>query len=374
MGYQFQSIASVAPFLVANLAIDYAMLGTLIGLYKLPGVIFAIPGGALGRRFGDKQIVTAGLILMALGGVLVGVSESYAMALVGRTLSGCGGVLLNILLAKMTLDWFADKEVVLAMAILVNSWPFGIAIGLVTQSALAAAFGWQVVLFSTTAVAGASLLLIVVGYRPPPDAAQANGGQTRWFSLSRQEFGGVTVAAGAWTLYNVGLILVVSFGPTFVTARGLSIQDAAWLVSLGTWLGIATVPLGGYLAQRWNRPNTVMVACLTAAAVTCAAMPASESLMLPFLVFGLLAWAPAGPIMALVSQTLRPANRAVGMGVFFTWYYAGMGVLPPLAGAARDLTESPDVPIYFAGAMMLASLGCAGLFRLSRRTPAIALG
>ena len=96
MGFQFQSVASVSPFLVDELAIDYAMLGTLIGLYKAPGIFLALPGGMLGKRFGDKQVVLAGLAMMALGGVLVGQADTYATAVFGRTVSGCGGVLLNI--------------------------------------------------------------------------------------------------------------------------------------------------------------------------------------------------------------------------------------------------------------------------------------
>ena len=96
MGFQFQSIASVSPFLIDEFAIDYAMLGTLIGLYNLPGVVFALPGGMLGKRFGEKQVVLAGLVMMALGGVLVGIADDYATAIAGRTLSGCGGVLLAV--------------------------------------------------------------------------------------------------------------------------------------------------------------------------------------------------------------------------------------------------------------------------------------
>jgi len=54
MGFQFQSIASISPLLVETLAIDFASLGTLIGVWMLPGVAVAIPGAMLGRRFGDK--------------------------------------------------------------------------------------------------------------------------------------------------------------------------------------------------------------------------------------------------------------------------------------------------------------------------------
>ncbi len=372
MGFQFQSIASISPYLIDELAIDYAMLGTLIGLYKLPGIVFALPGGMLGKRFGDKQVVLAGLVMMALGGVLVGIADDYATAVAGRTLSGCGGVLLNILLAKMTMDWFAKRELVLAMAILVNSWPFGIALALVGQSAAAVAFGWPVVLYGTAALSLLSFALIAVGYRPPPEQVGSATPPGRLFVLSRAEFGGVSLAAVVWTLYNVGLILIVSFGPTFLTARGLPLEEAAWMVSLGTWLGIGTVPLGGYLAQRWGCPNLVMAVSLTVAVGVCAVLPWTDSPLLPFIAFGVFAWAPAGPIMALVSETLRADNRAQGMGLFYTWYYAGMGTLPPLAGLARDLSGSPAAPVYFAGAMMLCALACVGLFRLHRQAVATA--
>ncbi len=366
MGFQFQSIASVSPLLIDELAIDYTMLGTLIGLYSLPGIVLALPGGMFGKRFGDKQVVLAGLAMMALGGVLVGMADDYATAVAGRTLSGCGGVLLTILLAKMTMDWFAERELVLAMAILVNSWPFGIALALVSQSAAAVAFGWPAVLYGTAALSLLSFALIAVGYRPPRELSGPVSAPGRLFALGRAEFAGVTLAAAAWTLFNVGLILIVSFGPTFLTARGLPLEEAAWLVSLGTWLGIGTIPLGGYLAQRWGRPNLVMAVSLIAAVAVCAVLPWAESPLLPFVAFGIFAWAPAGPIMALVSKTLSADNRAVGMGVFYTWYYAGMGALPPLAGLARDLSGSPAAPIYFASAMMLCSLACVGLFHLTR--------
>ena len=43
---------------------------------------------------------------------------------------------------------------------------------------------------------------------------------------------------------------------------------------------------------------------------------------------------PAGVIMAFPAEVLRPENRAAGLGVFFTWYYAGMAAGPPIAAEA----------------------------------------
>jgi hypothetical protein len=43
MGVQFQSIAAVAPLMRAELALSYAQVGTLIGIYMLPGAFLRCP-------------------------------------------------------------------------------------------------------------------------------------------------------------------------------------------------------------------------------------------------------------------------------------------------------------------------------------------
>src|SRR6185436_11951346 len=109
-GFQFQSIASVAPMLVDDLRLSYAELGWLIGLFSLPGVLLAFPGGLLGRRFGERPVAVAGLALMVLGGLITAGSPGFVSAAVGRALSGAGFVLANTVFAKMIADWFAGKE------------------------------------------------------------------------------------------------------------------------------------------------------------------------------------------------------------------------------------------------------------------------
>ncbi len=41
---QFQSLAALRPVFVERYGIDYALLGTLIGLFMLPGVVMALTG------------------------------------------------------------------------------------------------------------------------------------------------------------------------------------------------------------------------------------------------------------------------------------------------------------------------------------------
>ncbi len=109
LGFQFQSAGSVTPFMVRDFGVDYTGIGTLVGLYMIPGLVLTIPAGFIGRRFGDKRIVLAGLALMVIGGVIAGAAESYAMVVVGRLLSGSGAAVLFVLMTKMVTDWFVDK-------------------------------------------------------------------------------------------------------------------------------------------------------------------------------------------------------------------------------------------------------------------------
>ncbi|TIV69834.1 MAG: MFS transporter, partial [Mesorhizobium sp.] len=92
---QFQSIAAIAPELGKALDANLADIGVLIGLYFAPGVALALPGGAIGRRFGDKASVLAGLAMMLAGEMLLFTSTAWSAQIAGRLISGVGGVLLN---------------------------------------------------------------------------------------------------------------------------------------------------------------------------------------------------------------------------------------------------------------------------------------
>ena len=47
MAFQFQSIATLSPFLQQEAGLGLAEIGLLIGLYLAPGVRVAVPGGAM---------------------------------------------------------------------------------------------------------------------------------------------------------------------------------------------------------------------------------------------------------------------------------------------------------------------------------------
>ncbi len=79
-----------------DLDVGIADIGLLIGLYLSPGLVLALPGGAIGKRYGDKLVVMTGLALMTVGGLIMTFSLTWHLELLGRLLAGVGGVLLNV--------------------------------------------------------------------------------------------------------------------------------------------------------------------------------------------------------------------------------------------------------------------------------------
>jgi len=359
-------MAALSSFVVADFGIDYTQLGFLIGLYLLPGTVIAYPGGLLGQYFGDKRIALIGVTLMVAGGLLPA-AEDYPVLLAGRLTSGVGAVLLNVLLTKMTTDWFAGREVGTALAILVSSWPIGIGLALVILPWLAARASFAAALASTAAVAALVLMLIAAIYRVPTVAvAPSLSSEEDRLGLSLRELGLVSLAGGVWALLNVGYILVVSFGPALLMSHGLSQRDAGFEISLVSWTLVATIPLGGVLIDRIGHPTMVMMASLAAFGLGTLLVPTAPSLALMTFV-GAVAGLPAGAMMVLPAEILRPSNRAAGTGVFFTWYYAGMALLIPVGGILRDASGTHGAAMLFAGGLQFAAMAVLASLRLSQR-------
>src|SRR3954462_7336322 len=271
IAFQFQSIPALIPLLVDSLRIDYALLGTLVGLYMLPGVIFSLPGGLLGQRFGDKQIALLGLSLMALGGLWIGLSGTYLSASFGRIVSGGGAVLLNIVLAKMITDWFAGREIVTAMALFVSSWPVGIGLGLLLLPIVATSTSAMRALLTTVLASALALVLVLTIYRPPPGLLSAPA--TFRIALSGHEWWASIFSGMVWALFNVGYIVVLAFGPSFLVASGTTLSTAGAITSAVTWAILVSLPLGGYLAERLRSPDGVMIGCFLLLAALIAALP-----------------------------------------------------------------------------------------------------
>lgn len=346
LGFQFQTVASVGDDLIVAFGLSYADIGFLIGLFMAPGLFLAIPAGYWGRYVSDRMMVVSGLCALAFGGATSSfATESWAIGM-GRVFAGAGFLFTTLYFTKMVADWFEGREIATAMSILVMSWPFGIAMGQVGHAWLAQTYGWQLPFQAASAYCLIAALGVFLFYRPPHDLPDATGGAR--VALTGQEWRLILCAATAWGVFNAAYVTYLAFAPKVLESHGQTAIAAAGIISIGSWIMIISGAACGQVVDRFGARNKVLVACMGGAIAALLLLGLPGAGIWASLLFGLIGMAPAGVIMAMAGQAMRPQVRAFGMGIFFTVYYAIMWITPPVAGAILDATGNPQSPLWLA--------------------------
>ena len=354
MAFQFQVAGALSPMFQEAFAVGIADIGVLVGLYHTPGLFLAAPGGALGKRFGDKQVVLIGLALMTVGGVLMAASQVWVGQLAGRLIAGIGGVLLNVLMTKMVTDWFADKEISFSLAVFVNSWPVGIAVALIVLPLVAGAAGLAYTLVLVAALAAAGFVALALFYHRPEETSDrqpAPGDRVRGALL-----GAVLSAGIIWGLYNAALGIVFTFGPQLYITKGMALAEAGSITSIVLWLLAIVGSFAGLLIDWTGRRYLILVVGNLGFAVLVLAGSWTGHVMANVIAMGMFSGVAIGAMMSLPPLILSPGARAMGMGVFFTVLYFCLTFAPMIAGWVADLTGDVSSTYQLAAALLVASV------------------
>lgn len=367
MGLMYQSLAAVGPYVIDDLRISYLDYSLLLGLFLLPGGIMALPGGLLGQRFGSRSIAASGLALMVVGGALTAQSAGFGLAATGRVVIGIGGVLLNVALTKMVADWFTGYELSTGMGLMLTSFPVGMAIAMAFLPGLAATHSWRAAVNVCVAVAALGLIMLLALYRNPSNVDRARHAMATMGRLSGREIALSASIGLAWGLLNAGFFVLGGFGPAYLVSRGMSMADASFIFSVGIMVSLVSVPLGGFIADRLQRANLVIVVGCLATALFITLVPLLPGPMLWFILIGFMFGVPPGAMMSLLPQALPSDRLSTGLGIYYTIFYLSIVGCLLLAGEARDASGYAVAPVFLSAFVTVASVPCLSLFRYLER-------
>jgi MFS family permease len=358
-GYQFQSIATAGTELVDRFGLSYARLGSLIGIYNLFGVFAALPLGLLGRRFGDRWVLGAGLALMTGGTCFGAWADTISGIAVGRAAAGFGAVAMIVLQGKVISDWFSGSRFMIGISVSVCSFPIGMGLAQIIVPPVLAHEGLPIALLTGAVPAAISLVLFLASYRRPSHAVPPS----RNFALpSARECLLLLIAGGAWTVYTAGFAAYAAYLPSSLSLRGYGMGLIAVVMTVATWGNVPGTLAGGDLAARFGGFRIFLIGSLALsigmAGSALTGWPVAWAALL-----GVVGSIQPGVTMAIGTLSARPENRAVGMGLFYTIYYLGGTFAPALCGIAADYTGRPEGALLAASA--LAALAIP-LFMLHR--------
>lgn len=372
----FGIVAPAIPLFARDYGVGTTAIGVAVSAFALFRFVSAFGGGALVERFGERGVLTVGLLVVAVTTGSAGLAGNYPLFLALRAGGGVGSAMFTIAALSLLLRTAPPDARGRATATYQGGFILGgiagPAIGgFLTELSPRLPFG----VYAASLVVAAAVTVVMLrsapsGPAPAPTGPGAADGPSplRAALASRAYLAALVVNVGVgWMLFGVRNSLV----PLYV------VEDlrlgAAW-VGAGLLAGSAAQALGllraGRLADSWGRrPSMLLGTALGTAAIALLVLPATTAIFLVSMaVYGLAASLLAS-VPASVVGDVAPARSGRVVAIFSMSSDLGAIVGPLVAGA---LTDAISFQAAFAVSAGVVGLGLVATLAMPRRVAAVA--
>lgn len=349
-----QILAPLLASIARDLGVELGRAALLVTSYSVSSAIVVPLLAPLSARFGANRMARHGLLLLAAGAFLCGVSKSYAALLLGRVICGVGGGMALTLTHVYVSQVVAYDRRGAALGWLTTGFFISSIVGLPIGAALAEAFSFRAAFLMIGLLClGAWRLL-----RPYPELISG-----RIFFLGDYRAllatPGVRPAIFAFGCFALGFMSVVTFlGAWLETRFHLTTVDVGFVFMIAGIAALPAGPLSGHLSDRFGKKRLSILANLLMMA-TLAALPFATSGVIAtgiFCIGYLLSSTRFTTTLALFSELVPPdlrsplllANNAavlvgVGLGSSVGGLIYGSHGFAPLAFAGSAVTLAAAV-------------------------------
>lgn len=363
------------PSIQADVGMSFTQLGFFTGLYGLLALLLSVPAGLTAKRFGEKRVLAAGLVGVAIGSVLLARAWSFesAVAFRGLTIFGYRFAFVSVLIAvAMTAPPQLRGR---TMGVLGATSAMASVIGAPLGGALVGELGWRTAILGYAAMALFGAAVFFLFYRATaardsaPVAAPAAGGAAPRSAFRSPVVWLLALVVG---LGGFGQFTVTYFVPSVAdSVYGLDARAAGFIISTGYIAAIVLNLAIGMLADRFNK-LVVIGAIVAVLAVASASLAVEHELafrVATAVVIGV-GFSAANQLYGLAG-TLMPRHETgnamgiVSLGAGLFGYFG-----PQMLGILRDTTGSFAAGFYMVAVADLLTLGLIVLlYRLTRRGP-----
>jgi MFS family permease len=378
----FGVVAPAIPLFARSFGIGTTAVGLAVSAFAFFRFVSAFSGGALVERFGERSVLTVGLVIVAVTTGLAGLATNFPLFLGLRAAGGVGSAMFTVSALSLLLRVSPPTHRGRAAA----TWQGGFILGGIAGPAaggllaeLSPRLPFLLYAGFLLVAGGVAMLFLRAGDRPDPapvdaatpavpDLTGADPVGLRAALRSRAYIAALVANLGVgWVLFGVRNSLV----PIYVTEElGRSI---AW-AGAGLLAGSAAQALGllrsGRLADTWGRrPSLILGASMATASLSILVLPpAIGAFLLSMAVFGLAASLLASVPAALVGD-VSPARGGRVVAVFQMSADFGAIVGPLVAGWLTDVSSYQTA---FAVSAAVLGLALVAALALPRQQPGTA--
>lgn len=347
-------IPPVAHIIKEELRVSHAAVGLLFSIPVTVLIALAIPSGLLADVIGTQKAVGIGAIVMAVGSLIRGASETFGALLVFTSLYGVGFSIIYPNLPKIVGLWFPREKVGVATGVYTTGITTGctiaLAITLPLIFPLTNTIQGTFVIWSIPAVLAAILWWLVA--KDPPLPAYTNTQTSRASGIN-------TPPHLLWKDKNMWLIALLLFfnnvhfytwsgwSPALLMMKGAPPDLAALIASSRGWASFPMIFLMPWVSYKVGlRKPFIWGSALLLAFASWTAIYIPVSLGWPLMLVVGIATGGTFPMILALPLELLP-NESVGMasGTVLSIGYVGGLVGPWLAGHIVDTTASLDLAL-----------------------------
>ena len=357
----FGMLTPVMAVYAQSFAIPDWQIGLMITVFAAGRLAADLPAGSIASRLGTRPLLSAGLILCAIGAVLGALAMGYAALLAGRVLQGIGSGLFMtatmIYLAQHSDRRNRGKVMSMFQGATLVGGAFGPSVG----GLAAGLWGLSGPFYVAAGIGLASALLPLALFRDnsPPHRETSHTG-------SRATLGLVLLLPFTCVLLaNFGFFLTRTAGqwqmiPLLADQRyQIGPEQLGLAMSLSAVANLVSLPLAAHLVDRVPRAALITLSLLaTAAALVGIATAASPALLFAGMIAIGLATGIGGPAIAALAVDVVP-GRQQGQAMGLLRFAGDFGYLVgPLAiGAVVDLGHVGYDGGLLLNAMLLVAFG-----------------
>lgn len=332
-------LAPILPQIAKELALDPAVLGTLVSAYSIMLGVFALLCGPISDRIGRRRMLLLGTGVMALALFLHGFVDRFATFLAVRVLAGAAGGMLTGVAASYIGDWFPYERRGWASGWVFSGSAFGQIAGIPLGVLMAGHWGFRAPFYMFGATMLLTFLLIWFRIPQPPVRRHAAPLTVRgavadyWDMLKRPE---VALASLAYFMMYMGVAVFLVYFPTWLEADlGVSSNTIASLYLFGGVANVITGPQAGHISDRIGRRRILLLA---SSGLSLLMLSATFVLTAPWIAFPFFFVAMVliamriSPFSALLTSLASDHRRGSLMSLTVSLGQAGYAVGGALAG------------------------------------------
>lgn len=204
------SVNIALPLIAKELVLDAVALSWIVTAYYLVWAMLILPFGKLGDIHGRKRIFTFGIVIYVISSLLSALSNSAAMLISLRILTGIGGAMIYGTGVAILTSVFPQGERGKAFGINVAATYLGLSGGPFLGGVLTQFFGWRSI-FLANVPAGFIVILLIV-WKLKGEWAEAQGEQFDFIGSIIYSFMIIAIIYGFSILHTIRGVLLFLVG------------------------------------------------------------------------------------------------------------------------------------------------------------------